>query len=133
MTEEEYLLKLIFDTKFKQHEVQKEYRRKRIKKDASFKLIVYLRSRIYVALKRNIKSAHTEELLGCNIEFLKQHLEKQFKVGMSWNNYGKWHVDHIRPCVLFDMSNSEEQHKCFHYSNLQPLWAIENFIKSDKI
>ena len=51
---------------------------------------------------------------------------------MSWNNYGKWHVDHIRPCIDFDLSKPEEQQKCFHYTNLQPLWAEENMRKHYK-
>ncbi len=51
---------------------------------------------------------------------------------MSWSNYGTWHLDHIVPCVAFDLSQLEEQKKAFHYSNLQPLWAIDNFIKGGK-
>jgi desulfoferrodoxin (superoxide reductase-like protein) len=62
-------------------------------------------------------------------------LEKQFKLGMNWDNYGRsgWHIDHIKPCASFDLTKKEEQLKCFHYTNLQPLWARENLIKSDKI
>ena len=51
---------------------------------------------------------------------------------MSWDNYGDWHIDHIRPCCSFDLSKIEEQEKCFHYSNLQPLWAEENMTKGGK-
>ena len=67
--------------------------------------------------------------MGCSIEFLKEYLEKQFKSGMNWDNYGEWHVDHIIPCVSFDLSDPEQQKKCFYYTNLQPLWAIENLEK----
>ena len=91
-----------------------------------------LRTRIWHVLKDNIKSGHMIELLGCSVEQLKQYLEKQFTVGMSWSNYGKWHVDHIKPCVLFNLSLSEEQQKCFHYTNLQPLWAVDNKSKGKK-
>jgi hypothetical protein len=73
------------------------------------------------------------KLIGCNIEQLKQHLQNQFKLGMSWDNHGKWHIDHIRPCASFDLSKPEEQRKCFHYTNLQPLWAEENISKKDKV
>jgi hypothetical protein len=59
--------------------------------------------------------------------------EKKFKPKMSWNNYGKWHIDHIKPCCSFNLSKSEEQRKCFHYSNLQPLWAKENLSKGKKV
>ena len=73
-------------------------------------------------------------LIGCSIEELKQHLEKQFTLGMNWKNYGYgWHVDHIKPCAFFDFSKEEEQKKCFNYTNLQPLWATENFKKRDNI
>ena len=51
---------------------------------------------------------------------------------MSWGNYGKWHVDHIRPCASFNLVNEEEQKKCFHYTNLQPLWAKDNLSKGSK-
>lgn len=96
------------------------------------KLTNNLRKRVWDALKNNIKSTNTLKLLGCSVEFLKQYLEKQFKQGMSWNNYGKWHIDHIKPCAKFDLSKSKEQRECFHYTNLQPLWAKENCSKNDR-
>ena len=52
---------------------------------------------------------------------------------MSWDNQGEWHIDHIIPCASFDLTNEEEQEKCFHYTNLQPLWAIDNMVKGCKI
>ena len=52
---------------------------------------------------------------------------------MTWDNYGKWHIDHIKPCASFDMSIEKEQKKCFNYLNLQPLWAAQNFSKGTKI
>ena len=99
------------------------------------KIKMYLRTRIYHALKGINKSKHTEELIGCSIEFLKQHLESQFTKGMSWDNYSLygWHVDHIRPCTSFNLSKSKEQLKCFNYKNLQPLWAIDNHKKYNKV
>lgn len=73
------------------------------------------------------------ELTGCAINILREHLEKQFKEGMTWENYGygnnKWHIDHIIGVCNFDLSKLEEQQKCFHYTNLQPLWQPENFAK----
>lgn len=94
-----------------------------------------LSGRINRALqKRYKKASKTMNLVGCSIQSLISHLESNFKPGMSWNNYGMrgWHIDHIRPCASFDLSKSEEQSKCFHYSNLQPLWWRDNIIKSDK-
>ena len=75
------------------------------------------------------------KLIGCSVDFLKQHLELQFKGRMGWNNYGfyGWHVDHIKPCASFDLTDTEQQKECFNYTNLQPLWWHENASKSDKI
>lgn len=110
----------------------KNYRRKRAQEDINFRLLIRYRTRLYKALKGICKSLRTTELIGCSIEELKRHLEKQFKDGMSWGNYGEWHVDHIIPCAMFDLTNEEELRKCFHYTNLQPLWAEENIRKSSK-
>ncbi len=101
--------------------------------DISFRLRMIISHRINMALKHNTKSKKTMQLIGCSVYFLKQHLESKFKPGMSWKNYGKWHIDHILPCSSFDLSKPSEQKKCFNYKNLQPLWARDNIIKSDKI
>lgn len=77
------------------------------------------------------KSVKTEALLGCSIICARQHLEAQFLPGMSWDNHGEWHIDHIRPCASFDLTDLEQQKECFHYTNLQPLWAADNLRKSD--
>lgn len=71
------------------------------------------------------------EMLGCSVEDLKTKLEAQFQSGMSWDNYGRtgWHIDHIRPCASFDLSDPMQQAECFHYTNLQPLWALDNMKK----
>jgi hypothetical protein len=112
---------------------QNEYFINRRKIDINFKIKCNLRIRIWKVLKGIDKSQSTIKLLGCSIDFLKQHLENQFTKGMSFSNYGKWHVDHIKPCASFDLSKSEEQKICFNYTNLQPLWALDNIRKSNKI
>jgi hypothetical protein len=105
----------------------------RLKKDLNFKMKHQLGTRIRKVLNGVIKkSKSTNELVGCTIEQLWIHLEKSFKPGMTKENYGKWHVDHIRPCASFDLSKPEEQAKCFHYTNLQALWAYENISKGAK-
>lgn len=116
------------------NETVRRYIRERRKQDPIFKLLAYVRGRIRGALTRkNLrKSTQTEQLLGCSVQELKNHLEAQFKNGMTWDNYGQWHVDHIRPCCSFDLEKLEEQATCFHYTNLQPLWAEENFKKSGR-
>ena len=75
------------------------------------------------------------ELIGCTIEEFWNHLEKHFKPGMTWENYGKagWEMDHIIPCANFDLIVPEQQKQCFHYTNLQPLWVHENMSKGKKI
>ena len=108
-------------------------RKKRWKEQPNTYILHVLRGRINGALKGKSKSASTMNLLGIpNVEFLWNHLEKSFKPGMTKENHGEWHVDHIRPCSNFDLSKPEEQSKCFHYTNLQALWAYENLSKGDR-
>lgn len=98
-----------------------------------------LRARIYNAIKRQsqwsgragAKAMSTFELIGCDINSLRVHIESRFTDGMTWDNQGCWHIDHIRPCASFDLSVPEQQRLCFHYTNLQPLWARDNLAKSD--
>jgi hypothetical protein len=71
------------------------------------------------------------DLLGCSVEECKQHLEFQFKPEMNWNNYGNiWEIDHIKPCSNFDLTNTEQQKQCFHYTNLQPLFKTSGIAKN---
>lgn len=108
-----------------------EYYKNRYEKDIEFRLLRNMRQRLYIATKKG-KNNHTNELIGCSIEELRNHLENKFQEGMNWSNYGKWHIDHIRPCASFDLTDLEQQKECFHYSNLQPLWALDNVRKRDK-
>lgn len=112
-------------------EYQRKYKKERSKVDPQFRLINAMRKRVCKILKR--KSKGTLDLLGCSVGELRSHLEKQFKSGMSWANYGLygWHVDHIIP--LASTTNTSELEKLCHYSNLQPLWASENLKKSNKL
>lgn len=108
--------------------VMREYR-----KNPDVRLKMGMRRRVWKALKGVNKSARTFEIIGCDLKELKSHLEQRFRSGMTWKNYGSvWHVDHIRPCASFDLSKPEEQKVCFHYSNLQPLFAQENLSKGSK-
>jgi hypothetical protein len=96
------------------------------------KVIRNLRGRLYKMLKGERSALHMADLTGCSLDFLKVHLESQFQEGMSWLNYGTWHVDHIRPCESFDFSKAEDQKECFLWQNLQPLWGAENISKNAK-
>lgn len=112
-----------------------ENRRKKYNTDPVFKLEAVLRSRMCLAIKGESKASSTEALLGCTSEQAIMYIEKQFQDGMSWDNHGMhgWHIDHIAPCSSFDLTKPEQQKECFHYTNLQPLWAKDNLRKSNKI
>jgi len=125
------------DQRERQRISQRKYDRKRAK-NTLWKLKNRLRVRVRCALKARryngvTKSTHTMALIGCTPCELRAYLEKKFSTGMGWHNYGEWHIDHIRPCASFDLSISTQQQECFHYSNLQPLWAIDNLRKGAKI
>lgn len=111
-----------------------EYKVARCKVDPEFKILKTLRTRLYCALKNKKadKKCRTKQLTGCELPFFKEYLEAKFTEGMSWKNHGDWHIDHIKPCCSFDLTEEEEQKKCFHYTNLQPLWATENLTKGGK-
>ena len=115
-------------------ERRRNYVKDRLRTDPAFKLMHNLRRRVHLAIEGTCKSARTLELLGCTVEELRAHLEAQFKPGMTWENqsFHGWHVDHIRPCASFDLTDPEQQKLCFHYTNLQPLWAVENMSKGAK-
>jgi hypothetical protein len=119
-------------TKRKVQDYRNGYYRKKRKNDIQFKIKVNLRSRFYKVLKGLAKSATTIDLLGCSVVELIKHIESLWQSGMTWDNYGKWHIDHIKPLSSFNLISKEEQRKACHYSNLQPLWAIDNFKKSDR-
>lgn len=104
----------------------------RVKEDPEYRLLTRLRTRVYQALRGHRKSARTWQLIGTDLASLKAHLEASFSPGMTWENYGAWHVDHIKPCCSFNMLDPAQQRACFHYSNLQPLWAADNMKKSGK-
>ncbi len=111
----------------------RSYEKEKAKVNLSFRFAKNLRCRIWHAISRKwIKSERTSELVGCSLLELRTHLEKQFQCGMSWDNYGKWHIDHIKPCMKFDLTKLSERQQCFHYSNLQPLWATENLAKGGR-
>lgn len=114
-------------------------RKKVLQKNPSFKIGQNMRSRVRSALLQQCLSKtgdiSTFELLGCTREFLKEYIEAKFLPNMNWNNYGLkgWHIDHIIPCSSFDLTDKEQLKKCFHYTNLQPLWWKDNLSKGNKI
>lgn len=107
----------------------------RYRTDAQFRLSHTLSTRVRKVLKGKAPKAFgTMTLLGCDWEVARKYLESMFRPGMSWHNYGKeWQIDHIKPTRSFDLTNPEEQKRCFHISNLQPLFCDENACKHDRL
>jgi hypothetical protein len=114
-------------------EIRKRYRNKKRATDSVYLLKDRVRNLTTQAFRINgySKKSRTHELLGCSWEFLKNYIEQRFKDGMTWGNRSKWHIDHIIP--LSSANSEKELYKLFHYTNLQPLWAIENLQKKNKI
>lgn len=110
--------------------------RKAKKEQPTLRMEYNLRSRMRIALNNasSKKKGHFWEIMGCTGKELKTYIEALFTESMSWDLYkeGEIHLDHIRPCASFDLSNAQEQKLCFNYRNLQPMWAKENLSKADK-
>lgn len=110
-----------------------KYLLKKYYENIEYRLIHSMRNRVRLALCNNQKFGKTLDLLGCSVEELKIHLSSKFTKRMDWKNYGsRWEIDHVIPCAAFDLSSPEQQKKCFHFTNLQPLEGIDNRRKGDK-
>jgi hypothetical protein len=115
----------------KRNEYQKKYVKNRKENDPAFKLQLSIRKLIYLTFKGHVKKSKTEEIIGIDFKLFKDFIELKFQEGMNWENYGKWHLDHIIP---ISSANSEQQiYELNHYTNFQPLWAEDNLKKSNKI
>ena len=102
----------------------------RRRNDICFRLGLNLRSRVRMAVKRNQRAGSAVRDLGCNISEFKTHIESKFQIGMNWDNYGKWHLDHIIPLCKFDLSIRAQFLNAAHYTNYQPLWGADNCRKN---
>ncbi len=124
---------------YKEHrtDYNQKYFSKRYKEDLNYKLAHNLRTRIGSVLKQNIKVGSAIKDLGCSIDELKLHLESKFQPGMTWDNYGNkegcWNIDHITPLSKINLTIREEFLKACNYTNLQPLWFLDNIKKGNKI
>ena len=117
-------------------ELYREWERERYATNLPYRIKHITSTRIHEALKtyQVLKKDRTIEYLGCSIGDYCNYLELKFDDKMNWNNQGDyWHIDHIKPIAAFDLNNEEELYKCFHYTNTQPMEALENRLKSDKI
>ena len=110
------------------------YNKKKYNTDPYFKAVSCMRTRVskLLKLKNADKFNKFYEYLGCTKQEFIKYFQQKFKEGMTWENHGEWHIDHIKPCASFNLLDEEEQKKCFHYTNLQPLWASENLSKGCK-
>lgn len=110
-------------------------RNHRIKTDLNTRMAETLRKRFRKVVFGVYKKESAIQLIGCSLDYFKEYIESKFTEGMSWNNYGikGWHIDHIKPCASFDLTDLEQQKICFHYTNMQPLWAFDNYSKGAKI
>lgn len=113
-----------------------KYELEKTRSEPKYRLCKRTRTAVWQCLKeRNInKTNSTFQLLGYTIEELMQHLEKQFVDGMTWDNYGQWHVDHIRPMSSFNFTSPDDPEfkECWALSNLQPLWWPDNLSKGPR-
>lgn len=122
-----------FKKKYHQTTAFKEWKKERYKTDIQYKLSQNLRNRLRAAIKLNYKTGSAIKDLGCSLDSLKGSIESKFKNGMTWGNYGKWHIDHIKPLALFDLTDRKQLLEAVNFNNLQPLWAFDNRSKGSKI
>lgn len=113
----------------------REYRKNKMNTDPIFKIKCNTRSLLYNAFNRACKGKYnkslpTETMLSCSMDFFIKYIESKFLEGMTFENYGKWHLDHIKP--IADCNNLEDIIKYNHYTNFQPLWAKDNILKSNR-
>lgn len=109
-----------------------KYVKEKWKTDIQFRLSRLLRTRINTVLKENKKLGSGVKDLGCTLLELKTYLESKFVKGMSWDNKGEWHIDHINPLSSFNLLDKDDFRRACHYTNLQPMWATDNLHKSNK-
>jgi hypothetical protein len=121
------------ENKDRVYENHRKYVKAKRQTNLEFKLTEILRCKLLTTLRaKNVKKQmRALELVGCTLQELKEHLESQWLPGMNWDNHTKtgWHIDHIKPCNTFDLTDIEQQKQCFHYTNLRPLWADDNYAR----
>lgn len=130
----DYILKRQLDYYYKNRDEIREKRKthsKKHKQKLNHKLGCVIRSRINKVIKKENRSFSAVETLACSLEEFISYLESKFQPGMTWENRGfrGWHIDHIKPLCSFDLLDPEQFKEATHYTNLQPLWAKDNYKK----
>jgi hypothetical protein len=125
--------KMTLEWKKKNPTYHNEYQKRSYRTNHNFKIVNLLRNRFRKLVKRNFKKKSVLKLLGCTTQDFRNYIESKFIPGMSWSNHGIWHLDHIIPCNYFmeNIQNLETQEKCFHFTNYQPLYSLDNSFKND--
>lgn len=109
-----------------------KWKRERYKKNIEFRLGEILRARLLAAIRNKSKMGSSVRDLGCSIDDFKNYIQKKFLDGMSWGNHGEWEIDHIRPLSKFNLTKRKEFLKACHFSNMQPLWKVDNQKKGNR-
>ena len=119
----------------KSNKSKREYRKNKRATDPIYRLHQNFRTAVWRSIKKNKNGSHWEDVVGYTLDDLKNHLEPQFKDGMTWDNYGEWEVDHKIPISLFNIQSIESHgfKSSWALVNLQPMWALENQKKGNKI
>jgi hypothetical protein len=102
-------------------------------KTTSIRIKKRVMSRIWKAMNgQSVSGRGCFSMVGCSVSFLRRYIETKFTSGMTWDNYGEWHIDHIKPCASFDLGKKDQLLDCFNWRNLQPMWAFDNISKGSK-
>ncbi len=125
--------KYLSDNRIKRNAQRRKRHSVRYKEDDVYRTSMILRRRFLRQISAKYKKDNILTIIGCSVNEFNLHIEKQFTSDMSWKNKGKWHFDHIIPCAHFDLTNYNEQLKCFHFTNYQPMWGDENSSKNDTL
>ncbi len=113
----------------------RDYTSNRLIQDPQFKLAYNIRRRLQTALncrQGGKRGGSAVRDLGCSLAEFRVYIEEKFQPGMSWNNWGEWHLDHIIPLAIFDLTKLGQFREACHYTNYQPLWAHDNLVKNTK-
>ena len=122
-TEEEYLCRWL--ALHRENRTERVIAPRKRNRSPSARIVNAMRARMWAALKGRTDGALFSRL-PYSREDLMTHLQAKFAPGMDWGNYGAWHVDHVKPCAVFDQSAHDQFSECWALANLQPLWASDN-------